>query len=93
MGADKPTSAPAVRAQNHSTSARCDSPAFGFSDPRLADEGEPPLPLPVFCTLEEVAAKLGMQREQVRVIEQRALRKCRAYCAVRGLRLEDLLTA
>ena len=93
MGADKPASAPGVRGQSQATSARCDSPALEFSDPRLDDEGEPALPLPVFCTLEEVAAKLGLQREQVRVIEQRALRKCRAYCAVRGLRLEDLLTA
>jgi DNA-directed RNA polymerase sigma subunit (sigma70/sigma32) len=47
----------------------------------------------VFCTLEEVAAELGIHREQVRIIEQRALRKCRAYCEARGLRLEDLLAA
>jgi DNA-directed RNA polymerase sigma subunit (sigma70/sigma32) len=47
----------------------------------------------VFCTLEEVADKLGMHREQVRIVEQRALRKCLAYCEARGLRLEDLLAA
>ncbi|MCG6898075.1 MAG: hypothetical protein LJE61_10185 [Thiocapsa sp.] len=91
MGAYKSASSPAVRGQSQAKSASCDSPALGFSDPRLDDEGEPALPVQVFCTLEEVAAEMGIRREQVRVIEQRALRKCRVYCEARGLRLEDLL--
>jgi hypothetical protein len=32
-----------------------------------------------------------VSREQARLIEQRALRKCRAFCERRSLDLEDLL--
>jgi hypothetical protein len=42
-------------------------------------------------TLEEVARELGVTRERVRQIEMMALRKCRAWAAERGMRLEDLL--
>jgi hypothetical protein len=93
MGAYESASAPVVRGQSHAAPARCDSPARWFSDPCLDEEDEPALPKPVFCTLEEVGAEVGMHREQVRIIEQRALRKCRAYCEAHGLRLEDLLAA
>ena len=44
-----------------------------------------------YQTLDDVAAELGVNREQVRQIELRALRKCRAFCKARGVRLEDLL--
>jgi hypothetical protein len=91
MGAYESASAPAVRGQSHGAPASGYSPALWFSDPRLDDEGERTLQNPALCTLEEVAAELGLSRERVRVIEQRALRKCRAYCEARGLRLDDLL--
>jgi hypothetical protein len=45
----------------------------------------------LFCTLDEVAAELGVSREQARMIEQAALNKCRAFCKARKLRMEDLL--
>ena len=93
MGAYEAASGPAVRGQSHDAPASGYSPALWFSDPRLDDEGERTLQNPALCTLEEVAAELGLSREQVRVIEQRALRKCRAYCEARGLRLDDLLAA
>ena len=93
MGAYEPASAPAVRGQSCGAPASCYSPALWFSDPRLDEGGESGLPNPALCTLEEVAAELGVSREQVRIIEQRALRKCRAYCEARGLRLDDLLAA
>ena len=91
MGAYESASAPAVRGQSHGALASCYSPALWFSDPRLDEGGESGLQNPVFCTLEYVAVELGISREQVRVIEQRALRKCRTYCEARGLRLDDLL--
>jgi len=93
MGAYESASAPVVRGQSHAAPACCCSPALWFSDPCLDDEDEPAPPEPALCTLDEVAAELGIHREQVRIIEQRALRKCRAYCKARGLRLEDLLAA
>lgn len=45
------------------------------------------------CTLDEVGQELGVNREQVRRIEQQALKKCRAFCKAQGWRLEDLLWA
>jgi hypothetical protein len=46
---------------------------------------------PWSCTLDDVARELGVSREQARMIEQRALKKCRAFCKKRALRMEDLL--
>ena len=93
MGTYESTSAPVVRGQSNAAPASCYSPALWFFNPCPDDGGERTLQNPEFCTLEEVAADLGIHREQVRVIEQRALRKCRAYCEAWGLRLEDLLAA
>ncbi|MCF7985194.1 MAG: hypothetical protein K9L70_12385 [Thiohalocapsa sp.] len=42
-------------------------------------------------TLDELAAELGMSRQAVHQIEQKALEKCRRWCRARGLRLEDVL--
>jgi len=91
MGAYESAAAAAVRGQGHAVPTSFHSPALWVSEPRLDDEGEQALQNGACCTLEEVAAELGISREQVRVIEQRALRKCRAYCEARRLRLEDLL--
>lgn len=44
-----------------------------------------------YCTLDEVSQELGINREQVKKIEQQALKKCRSFCEARGWRLEDLL--
>jgi DNA-directed RNA polymerase sigma subunit (sigma70/sigma32) len=42
-------------------------------------------------TQEEIAARLGMRRELVSDIEQRALRKLRKLLKQRGLGFEDLI--
>jgi len=84
-------SASAVWGHSSAATACCSSADHWLSDPCLEEEGEPALQQQVLCTLEEVAAELGIHREQVRIIERRALRKCLAYCKARGLRLEDLL--
>ena len=41
--------------------------------------------------LEVIATELGCTRENVRLIERRALAKCRAWCDERGLDLWDML--
>jgi hypothetical protein len=81
--------ATALWGQSHAPPARCCSPALWFRDRGLDDREEPALERPSFCTLEEVAAGLGMRREQARIIEQRCLR--RAYRGARALSREDLL--
>ncbi|MCB1819605.1 MAG: hypothetical protein H6961_11645 [Chromatiaceae bacterium] len=45
------------------------------------------------ATLEECAQVLGITREGVRLIEKKALAKCRSWCEAQGLDLEDLLDA
>lgn len=44
-----------------------------------------------YLTLEEVAQELGVSRERVRQIENRALWKARQILERHGYRLEDLL--
>ena len=41
--------------------------------------------------LKEVAMLLGVSSQAVSQVELRALRKCRAWCAEQGLRIEDVL--
>ncbi|MCP5438951.1 MAG: hypothetical protein H6960_12425 [Chromatiaceae bacterium] len=41
--------------------------------------------------MEVIANELGCTRENVRLIEKRALAKCRAWCDERGLDLWDML--
>jgi hypothetical protein len=43
------------------------------------------------ASLEVVAQELGISRELVRRTERRALKKCRAWAALNGYRLEDLI--
>lgn len=50
-------------------------------------------PEPRQPTLEECAQVLGITREGVRLIEKKALAKCRSWCEAQGLDLEDLLDA
>jgi hypothetical protein len=66
-------------------------PSLDGPEPCLDDVEESGCQNPCHCTLEEVAKELGVSREQARMIEQRALRKCRAFCQAHGLRLDDLL--
>lgn len=42
-------------------------------------------------TQEEVARALGLSKMGVQKIEQRAIRKARRWCELRGLRFEDLV--
>ena len=44
-----------------------------------------------YFTLEQVGNEIGVTREYVRQLEVSALRKCRAWCKARGLRLDELL--
>ena len=44
-------------------------------------------------TLEEVSREMSCSRTLVQMIEKSALRKCQAWCAANGLRLEDVLGA
>ncbi len=39
----------------------------------------------------EIAFEMRISEARVRQIQARALRKCRAWCAAHGYRLEDLL--
>jgi hypothetical protein len=66
-------------------------PSLDCPDPCLDDVEGSGRQNPYHCTLEEVAKELGVSRERARMIEQRALRKCRAFCQARGLCLDDLL--
>jgi len=43
------------------------------------------------ATLDECAEALGLSRERIRQIEARALRRCREWCALRGIPPEMLL--
>ena len=56
---------------------------------RPREEGKRKVGRPL--TLEESAAALGITREAVRQIENRALGKCRAWAEAHGYRLTDLL--
>lgn len=48
-------------------------------------------PAAIGMTLEEIAMALGVSRERVRQIEERALRRCRQWCERHGYELADLL--
>lgn len=65
------------------------SPAF--SGACLEDPEKPERHNAWLCTLDDVATELGVSREQAKKIEQRALRKCRAFCEARGFHMEDLV--
>ena len=56
-------------------------------DPASPDTAHPPSTKPASrggCTLEEVAAELGVSVERARQIETSALRKLRFWCRERG---------
>lgn len=43
------------------------------------------------ASLQEIGHELGLSHEAVRLIERRALAKCRRWCARHGLLLDDVL--
>jgi DNA-directed RNA polymerase sigma subunit (sigma70/sigma32) len=42
------------------------------------------------ATLEAIALELGVSKERVRQIQNRALQKCRAWCRLHGYEPRDL---